>query len=339
MSSIGIKDVAAIAGVSITTVSRALRNPGRVSKATRERVLAAVNEAGYTPNKLGVSLRTAKSGNIVAIIPDVGDSFNFGVIRAIEKAANKHGYSVLLGDTHGSQERERAYADMVRSRHADGVILFSQHLPFDIDPHQPVAPQLPPLVNSCEPVAEPGIPTVTIDNVAAAREAVNHLIGYGHRNISVITGDMESPSSQDRLQGFRQAMQEAGLAVTERQVMHGEYTVESGQENTNQLLLRRDRPSAIFCFSDEIALGCYSSLQEHGFRVPVDMSVMGFDDIRYARHFSPPLTTVAQPVEAIGTYCVDLLLKVMNGEELEKTRYILPHELVVRGSTRPFNNR
>ncbi len=336
MSSIGIKDVAAIAGVSITTVSRALRNPGRVSEATREKVLAAVNKAGYTPNKFGVGLRTAKSGNIVAIIPDVSDSFNFGVIRAIGRAANKQGYSVLLGDTHGSEERERAYADMVKSRHADGVILFSQHLPFEIEADKPAAQQLPPLVNSCEPVPMPGIPTVTIDNTAAAGEATAHLIGLGHKNIAVITGNMDSPSSRDRLQGFRRAMQAAGLAVNERYIVNGKYTVESGHQGTNQLLLRRDRPSAIFCFSDEMALGCYSSLQEHGFGVPGDMSVMGFDDIHYARHFSPPLTTVAQPVEDIGTHCVDLLLKVMNGDQLDKDLYILPHKLVVRGSTAPL---
>ncbi|HEX7061315.1 MAG TPA: LacI family DNA-binding transcriptional regulator [Woeseiaceae bacterium] len=332
MAKVGIKDIAARAGVSIATVSHALRNPGRVSESTRNKVLAAAAAVGYTPNNLAVSLRTARSGNIVAIIPDVADSFNSGIIKAIEKVAHSRGYSVLLGDTQGSPEREREFAAMTRSRQADGIILMSHRLPFDMDGRSPVT--LPPLVNGGEFTGCDAFPTVSVDDVQAAIDATQHLLDYGHRQIACITGDMQTMSSRDRLTGFRRALEEAGLAFDESRVVYGEYSVQSGEKGVEKLLVRKTRPTAIFCFSDEIALGCMYALRQHGFTVPDDISVMGFDDIPFAKYFAPPLTTIAQPVEAIGTTCATLLLDIIDGKQPEKMRHLLPHRLVVRESTR-----
>jgi LacI family transcriptional regulator, repressor for deo operon, udp, cdd, tsx, nupC, and nupG len=334
MAKVGIKDIAQKAGVSIATVSHALRNPGRVSEATREKVLAAVKEVGYTPNQMGVSLRTAKSGSIVAIIPDVSDTFNFGVIKAIEEVAFNRGYSVLLGDTQGSEKRERKYASMVQSRQADGIILFSNRLPFDISDDKPAFEQIPPLINSCELVSGVELPTVTIDDKQAAIDATNHLIDYGHTDIAVITGNMDHPSSQRRLEGFKQAMEQANLPINSKYIALGDYTIQCGETGTRQLLVNKTRPTAIFCFCDETALGCISTLRTQGFEVPNDISVMGFDDIRFSRHFSPPLTTIAQPVEQIGEMCATLLLDLIDGKKPEKFENILPHRLVIRESTK-----
>lgn len=336
MRKVGIKDIAAKAGVSIATVSHALRNPGRVSDATRRRVLLAADKVGYTPNRLAAGLRTARSGNIVVIIPDIADSFNAGIIKAIEQVAHSRGYSVLLGDTQGSEDREREFAAMTRSHQADGIILFSHRLPFDVAPGADGAGRgdLPPIVNGCEFTGHDAVPLVAIDDVQAGADATMHLIGLGHHDIAVITGDMQSRSSPDRLAGFGRAMRAAGLPVREEWVAHGTYTLQGGERAAQSLLLRKDRPTAIFCFSDEIAFGCIHALRQNGFRVPQDFSVIGFDDIPFARYFDPPLTTVAQPAEAIGRACATVLLDQIEGRRPAEQRHILPHEVVVRASTR-----
>lgn len=334
MTNIGIKDLAEVAGVSIATASRAISNPNRVSKATRDKVVEAAKEIGYTPNRLGASLRTSKTGNIIVIIPDVSDTFNFGAVKSLEKSATKHGYSVLLGDTQGLRERELAYGDMVKSKQADGIILFAYRLPFDLRAENTHF-ELPPIVNSCERVENNGIPFVSIDNHLAAQQATEHLIQLGHKNIAVITGDINTPSTQSRLAGYRDAMKAANIATEESYVQHGTYSLNMGEACTEKLLLLKQRPSAIFCFSDEIALGCLHSLKKQGFDVPNDISVIGFDDIRFAKYMSPPLTTIAQPVEEIGAQCVDLLIDIIEGNDTTRSEVILPHKLIVRESTGP----
>jgi len=329
MTKIGIKDIATQAGVSIATVSHAFRNPGRVSDETRKRVLEAAEEIGYMPNKLAASLRTSRSGNIVAIIPDVADSHNSKIIKAIEKVTHSRGYSLLLGDTQGSEKREREFAAMTQSMQADGIILMSHRIPFDND-----AVKLPPIVSGCEITGHDGIPGVAIDDVQAAMDATNHLISYGHREIAVITGDMNTTSSRDRLEGFRGAMSQSGLECNEDLIVYGNYSLQSGEVSAESLLLKKNRPTAIFCFSDEIALGCMYTLRQHGFVVPDDISVMGFDNIPVAKYFSPPLTTIAQPTEDIGTLCAAILLDLLDGKQPEKLRNLLPHKLLVRESTR-----
>lgn len=340
MSDIGIKELAKIAGVSTASVSRALSNPDRVSTEMREKVQAAAKEMGYRPNKLGASLRTSKTGNIIVIIPDISDTFNSGVIRSLERTAAERGYSVLFGDTQGLRERELTYGDMVRSKQADGIIIFSHRLPFDDKDLQSNTFVLPPLVNSCEYVMTDhvkNVPWVSIDNVAAGREATEHLLSLGHTNIAVITGNVDAPSTNQRLQGYRQALAAAGLDYRDELIHQGEYTLEAGQRCAKDILAAKLRPTAIFCLCDESALGCLSTLKEHGFNLPDDMSVVGFDDIRFAKYFSPPLTTIAQPVEEIGRRCVEVLLDIIDGKEVGTPNVILPHELVVRESSKALN--
>ncbi len=337
MLKVGIKEIAARAEVSIATVSHAFRNPGRVSDATRKKVLEAAKALGYTPNNLAVNLRTAKSGNIVAIIPDVADSHNSGVIKGIEKIAHSRGYSVLLGDTQGSEQREREFANMVSSRQADGIILMSHRLPFALGKNLLKIEDLPPLVNGSEFTGHEEFPLVAIDDVQAAMDATSHLIDYGHKDIAVITGDINSTSCRNRLAGFKGAMARAGLKAPERLINYSSYSLEGGETATRQILLQKNRPTAIFCFSDEIALGCMYTLRQSGFSVPDDISVIGFDNIAFARYFAPPLTTIAQPTEEIGAMCATLLLDLIDGKKPEKNRHILPHKLLVRESTRRLN--
>jgi LacI family repressor for deo operon, udp, cdd, tsx, nupC, and nupG len=283
---------------------------------------------------LAASLRTSRTGNIVAIIPDVSDSNNSKIIRSIEKIAHSRGYSLLLGDTQGSEKREREFAAMVPSRQADGIILMSHRLPFDIGPGGLSANMLPPIVNGCEFTGYEKIPYVAIDDIAAGMDATRHLIDFGHRDIAVITGDMNSTSSRDRLEGFRGAMSQSGLRANEDLIAYSDYSLHGGETAVETLLLQKNRPSAIFCFSDEIAMGCMYALRRHNFSVPDDISVIGFDDIPIARYVSPPLTTIAQPTEEIGSICATLLLDLIDGKTSAQLRHILPHKLVVRESTK-----
>ena len=336
MAKVGIKDIAARTGVSIATVSNALRNPGRVSEETRKKVLSAARKAGYTPNRLAANLRTARSGNIVVIIPDVADTLNGKIIIGIENVARERGYSVLLGNTQGSEKREREFAGMTASKQADGIILMSHRLPFDLGNGQGVE-SLPPLVNGCENTGMKGVPFVAVDDRQAAADATRHLLDLGHSRIGVITGDIESASSRLRLEGFRDAMNGAGHAVNDSWVAHGHYLPEGGETAARELMMQKDRPTAIFCFSDEMALGCMHALKEQGFNVPGDISVMGFDGIPFARYASPPLTTIAQPTEQIGAACARTLFDLIEGTPPASIQNYLPHELVVRDSTSPID--
>ena len=338
MSRVGIKDIARSAGVSIATVSHAFRNPNRVSDKTREKVLDAANRLGYTPNRHAVGLRTARSGNIVVVIPDIADSYNTEIIKGIESVAHGRSYSVLLGDTQGSAEREREFAAMVRSRQADGIILMSHRLPFDLP--DDVAPEdIPPLVNGSEYVGNEAIPSVSIDDKQGGKDATRHLIDLGHKRIAIVTGDKNSTSTRGRLEGFREVMSESGLTVDEDLIIYGQYRTSDGEAAANKLMIRDELPTAVFCFGDEIALGCMHTLKRAGLVIPKDISVIGFDDIPFARYFAPSLTTVAQPAREIGQTCASLLLDLIDGVYPENNRVILPHTLVVRSSTQRVNQK
>ena len=330
---IGIKEIAKEANVSPATVSRVLRNPELVAEAKRITVLEVIKRRGYTPNSLGVSLRKSKTYNLVAVIPDVISAFNYPVIRAIESIALQHGYSLLLGDTQEQESRERSFAAMARSRQADGILLFCSRLPFDIDPAIPLADQLPPIVNACETVSVTGLPKVNIDNATAAEDAVNYLLSLGHRRIGIVAGNMTSPSTLDRLQGYRRALQKAGLPYEEALIEVGDYGLQKAEQATRKLVAQENRPTAIFAFSDEMAMSCLATLHNLGYKIPQDFSVMGFDNISYAQYCYPALTTIAQPMTEIGIACMELLLPQLNGEPMQECNKILPHKLIVRNST------
>jgi LacI family repressor for deo operon, udp, cdd, tsx, nupC, and nupG len=190
------------------------------------------------------------------------------------------------------------------------------------------------VVNGCEFNPELGIPSVHIDNAKAASDAMDHLYGLGHQRIGIITGPLVSPLSRDRLRGAtsraKKARAEGGFIV-----LHGDFSIESGKAAGERLLNRRDRPTAAFCFNDEMAIGVIEAAKERGVRVPNELSVVGFDDIRFARYLDPPLTTIAQPMREIGERTVRLLLEILSGSTTTPVSVTLPHRLIVRASTGP----
>jgi LacI family repressor for deo operon, udp, cdd, tsx, nupC, and nupG len=327
-----IQDVARAAGVSTATVSRVLSAPQVVTAATRERVMAAVARLGYTPNVAARSLRTLRTQKILVTVPDISNPFFSQVIRGVEEAAHAAGYSVLLGDTRHEPEREELYGAMLRRKEADGLIFLGHRLPTSLAEMVAAQGPLTPIVNGCEFSPELAVSSAHIDNARAAAEAMEHLYGLGHTAVAVVTGPLASPISRDRLAGARAAADRHGARLA---VAMGDFSIESGLVQTTALLAAGPRPSAVFCFSDEMAMGALEAFRRAGLACPADVSLIGFDDIRYARHLDPPLTTVSQPMEAIGHETVRLLLEVLSGDAAAVRHVTLPHTLVVRASTGP----
>jgi LacI family repressor for deo operon, udp, cdd, tsx, nupC, and nupG len=190
-----------------------------------------------------------------------------------------------------------------------------------------------PIVVACEYLPNVDLPTVQIDNIAAAKQAAGHLVALGHRRIGFITGPVWNVLSHDRLYGYRDAMLEGGLALDEALVVNGDFSIRSGIAATKALLALPAPPTAIFASNDEMAFGAIRAVRDAGLRVPKDISVVGFDDIRFAAYVDPPLTTIRQPGQEIGRLAMTHLVRILSGERIADRRMLLPTELVVRGST------
>jgi DNA-binding LacI/PurR family transcriptional regulator len=335
-----ISAVAVRAGVSVATVSRVLNDSGGVRPRTREKVLAAVAELGYSMNHLARNLRTAASRLLLTMVPDVGNPFYAQIVRGIDGVAREHGYFMLLCDTGADAGRERSYFELLRTRRADGAIC--------LDPdtiQQALAGELNdgagglaglPWVACCEFDPDGQVPYVGIDNRAAAGEAVAHLIGLGHRRIGLINSDQRYLYARQRRLGYDEAMAAAGLGVDPawRQTVDSlDYA--AGSAATLAMMAQADAPTAIFAVSDTLAIGVLSALRRLGRRVPEDVAVVGFDDISLAAQVAPGLSTVAQPMLELGASAARLLLRRLADPALRVPGMLLPHRLVVRGSSDP----
>lgn len=327
-----ISDVANLAGVSTATVSRVLNGYTHVSPRVLERVEKAIAELGYEPNAMAKSLRTLKSNRIIVTVPDIANPFYANIIRGVEETASAAGYAVLLGDIGSAIGSDEAYAALLKRKEADGLIFLGHSLPDSL--HERVTRQgaAAPVVNGCEFSGSLPVSSVNIDNTAAAREMIEHLHGLGHRHIGVVTGDMRSPTARGRLRGVEDAAKALGITGT-LQVVNGDYTIESGITRATELIQRAQRPTAIFCFSDDMAFGAIHALREAGLSCPGDVSVAGFDDLRLAKYAQPALTTIRQPMHEIGVKTVEVLLDIIENGATERVNLTLGHELVVRAST------
>ena len=327
-----IIQVAEQAGVSTATVSRVLSQPDRVALRTRERVLEVVQALGYQPNVAARTLRTHRAAKILLTVPDISNPFFASVIRGAEEAARDAGYAVMLGDTRHDPEVEDQYADMLSRREVDGLIFLGHRLPASLAPLLAREGGFAPVVNGCEYSPNIGVPSVHIDNAAAGSEAIDHLVGLGHRAIGLITGPEISPISRDRLAGAMRAADRHGLGGA-LQVQVGDYSAESAFAHMRALIERR--VTAVFCFSDEMAIGAMRAIREAGLSCPAQVSVIGFDDLPLASFFQPALTTIAQPKGRIGRCAVELLVALLRGSEPPARQVTLQHQLVVRNSTAP----
>ena len=328
-----MKDVAQLAGVSTATVSRALMNPEKVSVSTRKRVEAAVLEAGYSPNTLARNLRRNESKTIITIVPDICDPYFAEIIRGIEDAAVENDYLVLLGDSGQQKKRESSFVNLVFTKQADGMLLLGTDHPFDVS--KPEQKNLPPMVMACEFAPELELPTVHIDNLTSAFEAVNYLAQLGHKRIAQISGPTTATLCKFRQQGYQQALRRAGVSMNPAYSTVGDFTFEAGAQAVRQLLALPEQPTAIFCHNDAMAIGAIQEAKKLGLRVPQDLSIVGFDDIQFAQYCDPPLTTISQPRYEIGRQAMLMMLDLLKGNDVQAGSRLLEAKLVVRGSTAP----
>ncbi|MEY8712368.1 DNA-binding transcriptional regulator CytR [Mangrovibacter phragmitis] len=328
-----MKDVAEKAEVSTATVSRALMNPEKVSQATRNRVEQAAIELGYLPHALNRSAKRNDSRTLLVIVPDICDPFFSEILRGIETTAAQHGYLVLIGDCAHQNQQEKNFIDLIISKQIDGMLLLGSQLPFDASREE--QRNLPPMVMANEFAPELELPTVHIDNLTAAFNAVAWLLQQGHTHIACIAGPEEMPLSHYRLQGYIQALRRNGITVDSNYIVRGDFSYEAGASALEQLQRLPVPPTAIFCHSDVMALGALSWAKRHGLRVPQDLSIMGFDDIALSRFCDPPLTTMAQPRFKIGEEAMLLLLEQLNGNTISPGSRLLDCDLIIRESTGP----
>ncbi|WP_312243058.1 DNA-binding transcriptional regulator CytR [Pantoea sp.] len=326
-----MKDVAERAGVSTATVSRALMNPEKVSAATRHKVEQAVIAVGYSPHALSRNAKRGDSRTILILVPDICDPFFSEVIRGVEVTAAEEGYLVLIGDCAHQNQQEKTFMNLMLTRQIDGMVLLGSQLPFDAGVEE--QRNLPPMVMANEFAPEMELPTVHIDNLTAAFEAVNHLIHLGHRRIACIAGPEEMPLCQYRLQGYIQALRRNNMSVDPSLIVRGDFRFEAGVSALKKLMSLPQPPRALFCHNDIMALGAIKEAKAMGLRVPQDLSVVGFDDIELSRYCDPSLTTVAQPRYAIGREAMLLLLEQLQGRRVNNGSRLLDFELKMRSST------
>ena len=330
-----IKDVAKAARVSVATVSAVVNGTKYVSEALANRVRNTIERTGYHPHGIARSLKSGSTQTIGLIITDITNPFFTAVARSIEDAAHAAGYTVMLCNTDEDITKETAYLRIMRSRYVDGLILATAG---DAKAYRSFQAGLPtPVVLLDRVIRGLALDAVVVDNASATRRAIEHLIGLGHRRVALITGLPHLSTSRERLRGYVEALRANGIEPTADYVVQGNFRVREAYVATKILLGRSTRPTAIFASNNLMAIGLLKAARDLGLRCPEDLSVASFDDFEEASLFSPGLTTVAQPTEAIGRKAVELLLRRINDRAHAGPSELamMEAQLKVRGSCGP----
>ncbi|WP_425146286.1 LacI family DNA-binding transcriptional regulator [Deinococcus sp.] len=327
---IGLEEVAKLARVSPATASRALHRPELVALQTRERVEEAAQQLGYRPNVLARSLRTRGSRTIGLIVTDILNPFHATLAKGVQDAAEGQGYTVLMFNSDEQPDKERRALETLQGHLPQGLIVVPTAQTGD---NLQIVSGLP-VVELDRTSGLEGAHSVLADNVSGAREAVSHLTALGHRRIGMIVGRQDVSTARERLQGYREALAAAGLPYQEALVLPGNHREADGRLAAMQLLSQRERPTALFVGNNEMTVGAVLAARELGLELPRELSVVGFDDSRWAQTLSPALTVVAQPTYELGQIACQWLLSVIGGQPWPDS-VRLPTTLIHRSSTSP----
>jgi DNA-binding LacI/PurR family transcriptional regulator len=328
-----LKDIAERAAVSVMTVSKALRDEPDVSAATKTRIKLLAQQLGYLPDSTAQGLRTRTTKIFGLVIPSTTDPVYARMVLAIEERAHELGYDILLMLTQNKVEREEACIRRLLSRRADGLFIAPV---YRIDPeariyqelhsrHSPVVLLGPP-AKFCDQFI-----SVQVDDLLASYAATQHLTKLGHKRIAFFAGPQAAPWSQERFEGYRRALRDAGSDVDERLVFQAGATIEDGVKAALQMLNESCDATAVQTANDLIAVGCADALLNQGIRIPEDLSVVGFGNSLISEFFRVPLTTVRQPKFRLGVAAMEIMVQMLRGQRVESKR--LPAELIVRAST------
>jgi LacI family transcriptional regulator, galactose operon repressor len=332
-----MRQIAAVAGVSRTTVSFVLNDVAgiKIGHDTRRRILEVARELNYVPNSAAISLARGSTGTIALVLRQtqhqvISDRFLMPVLMGISAAVKAQGFHVLI-EALDPTDTSANYGNLVRSRRADGIVLSGPRLD-DKEIDRLVKDKIPLVMMGQLP--DNHIPFIDVDNKRGAIIAVQHLIGLGHRRIACITNaPLIYTSSLDRLAGYKEALEQADIAYDESLIRFGDYTDESGASAMRELLGADQPPTAVFVASDVVALGALSQIAATHLRVPEDIALVGFDDIPLAQYVDPPLTSVRLPAYSLGWGAGEMLLNLISGRETSDGDHVLlDTELVIRQS-------
>lgn len=328
-----IVDVAREAGVSVATVSRVLNGKARVSERLRARVADAVEALQYVPNLTARNLRRNESRTILILAPNITNPYYAHIIAGIGSEAHEQGYGYYLCDTGGERRREQQVLERLGLRQADGAILLATEL--GAGWLRPYAARYP-IVQCSEYDPDVDIAHVSIDNYRATRDVMAYLIKQGHARIGLVSSENRYHSTLTRERAYRDALAEAGISPREGYVRKAtkDYSFKSGFYAAQSLLSQEERPTALFCISDMLALGAIASAKEMGFRIPEDVTIIGFDDVDHTTMFHPYVTTVVQPCFQLGRRAMQMLGELMRGEAAPRN-VVMPHTLAIRESSGP----
>ncbi len=334
--SIKISDLARIAKVSTATVSRTLNKPETVAKETRDAVLKAAEQTGYRMNLAARNLRRQRTGAVVILVPNLGNPFFSEILAGIESTLASNDLSVLMVDTQQSKTRPETIFDYLHHSRADGIISLDGSLPSDLLRANQVATNSIPIVFACEWHEELQFPSIRADNEQGCQLAIEHLVSLGHRKIGYISGPGYNVLTPTRLSGTIAAMKSLDVEVVDKWFYDGDFSLDAGAAVAEIWLNQSDRPTAIFCANDEVAMGLISELYRHGVEVPNELSVVGFDDIDIAARYVPSLTTISQPRPSLGAKAAELLIARIDQPENRDGSHLelLEVKLVARESTR-----
>ena len=333
-SRVTIRDVAARAGVSRQTISRVINGSERVSSATEERVRAVIVELGYQPNAIARFMARGRTETLVCLAPNLTDYTFASVIDGAEAAVRRCGYYLMSSSAPDSNTFASLIAELIGGGHAEGLLVIN---PF-VDDRYMHLPADAPVVLIGVYAAGHATSSVSLDDPAAGRLALEHLLTLGHRRIATITGPLAEDCARERLTAYRQMMAAAGAAVAEGWVAEGDWSAASGFAALNQIMDNASTPTAIFAQNDQMAVGVLRAARDRGIAVPEQLSVIGIDDIPLATHFEPPLTTVHQEFAEIGRTAARLLIYALDNPDAAACHVRLAPRLVIRQSTAPFSD-
>jgi DNA-binding LacI/PurR family transcriptional regulator len=330
---ISIKDVAAAAGVSHSTVSRALNNSPRVSQETSERIRRIAEEAGYSGSAIARSLATRRTKTIGVVVTTIADPFAAGIVIGIEEIAGNNGYSVFLANSNADPDRELRVVRSFEERRVDAIIVLASrvgalYLTLLSRLRVPIV-----MINNQHP--SEFVHSVCIENTQGARTATAYLLNLGHRRIGYIGDRNGRQSDTERFAGYRDALDSADLPFQPDLVQYGDSTPDGGVQAMSTFLRMPEPPSAVFCYDDMTALGAIRAVRSSGRRVPEDISIVGFDDLPIVRFTDPPLTTIRQPMAKMGCLAMEAVLDLLGGSGSSHDIKV-KGELIERSSSAPF---
>jgi LacI family transcriptional regulator len=323
-------DLARKLNVSTATVSRALSRPEKVAPATRKRVLECVRQSGYHMNGIARSLRTQSTKTIGVIVSDIRNPFSSAIVKSVEDIARTNGYTVLICNADEDERNEETALGLFIERQVSGVIHCSAGANLDL--LRVLLKKSIPLVDLDRQSGLENVDTVILDNQLGAELATNHLLELGHRRVAMISGPRHLSNARKRLQGFRKTLRSAQLVVPHEYIEFGDFREQSGRIAAAKLLSNEVPPTAILVANNEMMAGALFAIRQRRIKVPRDLSLIGFDDARWAQYADPPLSVVSQPTAAMGQRAAELLLERLSGQKKSRTVVFEP-KLIVRRST------